>query len=66
MKSYTKGIKNLVKERLMVIPANVRFSIGDFGDFTSSTIQSPEKMYENIGNYSIELNAVSEKTCNNC
>ena len=29
-----KDIKNIVKERLYRIPANVSFSIGSFGDFT--------------------------------
>ena len=38
MKSYKKEIKNLVKERLMAIPANVRFSIGEHGDFTKDQL----------------------------
>lgn len=55
MKSYKKEIKNLVKEGLMSIPANVRFSIGDYGDFTKDQLITEIDKGTEIGNGAIDM-----------
>ena len=55
MSQYKKEIKNLVKERLRAIPANVRFSIGDYGDFTKDQLINEIDKGSEVGNGTIDM-----------
>lgn len=55
MKKYSKNIKNLVKERISVMPNNIKLSIGNYGTFDKKTlIESIDKENE-VGNEIIEM-----------
>ena len=49
MSHYKREIINLVKERLMAIPSNISFSIGDFGDFTKDQLIAEVDKESEIG-----------------
>ena len=55
MTEYDEDIKKLVKKRLAVMPPDISFSVGDFGDFSpNELIQEVDKGSE-IGNEIIEM-----------
>ena len=55
MVEYDEDIKKLVKKRLAVMPPDISFSVGDFGDFSpNELIQEVDKGSE-IGNEIIEM-----------
>jgi hypothetical protein len=50
-----EDIKKLVKERLLAMPANVSFSIGDYGDFTRDQLIKEVEGESEIGNAVVEM-----------
>ena len=55
MTKYSKNIVALVKERFMAIPANIHFSIGDYGDFSRDELIKEIDEGSRIGNEAIEM-----------
>ena len=55
MTTYGEDIKNLVKERLRAIPANVRFSVGSYGEFTREQLIQEIDLNTPIGKDIIEM-----------
>jgi len=48
-------LKKLVKERLLAMPPNVSFSIGNFGDFTRDELIEEVDKYSEVGKETIEM-----------
>ena len=52
---YSEDVKNLVKERLMAIPSNVRFSIGSYGEYTPAQLIEEIDSNTPLGKDTIEM-----------
>lgn len=50
-----EDIKRIVKERLMAMPPNISFSIGDFGDFTRDELIKQVEEETEVGKATIEM-----------
>ncbi len=48
-------LKELVKERLLALPPDVSFSVGDFGDFTRDELIQEVDNYSEVGRAAIEM-----------
>lgn len=48
-------LKKLVKERLLSLPPEVSFSIGDYGNFTRNELINEVEQYSKVGKAAIEM-----------
>lgn len=48
-------LKKLVKERLLAMPPDVSFSIGNFGDFTRDELIREVGKYSEVGKEAIDM-----------
>ena len=51
---YNKGVKELVKIRLMSTPQNIKISIGNFGEFSGDELIEEVEKGTNVGKAAIE------------
>ncbi len=55
MTEYNEEIKKLVKERLLAMPPDVTFSVGDLGDFSPRELVREVDSGTEMGNETIEM-----------
>ncbi|MBI2144153.1 hypothetical protein HYU17_03315 [Candidatus Woesearchaeota archaeon] len=55
MANYSEEVIELVKKRLAVIPPNVSFSLGKYGDFTRDQLISEVNRMSDAGKAAIEM-----------
>ena len=55
MTNYSNDIKRLVKERLLAIPPNISFSVGNYGDFTPEQLIEEIEQNSDVGNAMVEM-----------
>jgi hypothetical protein len=55
MKTYSKNIKNLIKERISVMPNNIKLSIGNYGTFDKETLISSIEKEDEVGTEVIKM-----------
>ena len=55
MKHYDESIKDIVKKRLMAMPHDITFSVGDFGEYTRDQLIDEVEKETDVGEMMVEM-----------